>query len=138
MRYSIQPFTYDKFDFVELNHNDYGIDVSIRYHIITPKSLLMQTLNALTNDSVIHARIHHQTPSDFISEHTDTAFPQCDALIFRLDSNAESRLFVNHKLIGEKQWHATIVPHDTPHNISVGFQDRYSLVAWCQRDLLYK
>lgn len=138
MEITVPPFEFQDFDFDSMEFHESGLELSFNYRVLTENNSIIKLLNKQFNNSIIHARVHHQKPCDFISTHTDTAFIHCDVLIFRLDDNTnESRLFIEDRPIHEKQWHATLLNANDRHSINKGQFDRYSLVVWCDRQTMW-
>jgi len=75
-------------------------------------------------------RIHRFGPSHRAVYHFDSAFPNQDALIIRLDDNGDSRLKIEGELVPEMKGMGYKLPPGTVHEVIKGDYTRYTLVAW--------
>ena len=79
-------------------------------------------------------RLHQFLPRDKVCEHVDSAYPNMNTMIMRLDAGNDERLKVEGRYVKEEQGVAVVLEENTPHEITTtdSKYSRFTLVGWYQ------
>lgn len=91
--------------------------------------LIQHKIGDFVGHHVIAARLHEWSPEDWAGRHTDNLHADCSTLILRLNAG-DSRLLINDQRVYEGCGIGYLMDYGTPHEITVGATDRYTLTAW--------
>lgn len=111
------------------------LSASFSHHHIRPDNPVYSHLEEIVGATIIHARYNEYGVDDYISEHTDTAFPNAHTFIIELTD--DKRLVRNggSLLFTSKETPAIIMmPPNTPHRVLKGDVIRKSIVFWANVD----
>lgn len=91
---------------------------------------IKKRIDAMLNVSADVIRIHRMSDTDMIERHVDSGYPDRDTLVFRLDDNDDPRFIINDSSMPESPGAGYYMPEGTPHAVSSGLTERYSLTIW--------
>ena len=93
-------------------------------------ALVKQHIDGMLNVDADVIRIHRMSDADTIERHVDSGYPDRDTLVFRLDNHDDPRFIINDSAVPESQGAGYYMPEGTPHAVSSGLTERYSLTIW--------